>query len=535
MIYDYTLVQWIAACQVRDRLDSLIMRIGQDKSVNDILATAKHPYICKVLKEVVEKQFSKGSRPVIEVILNSVDAGVKSSQPSTIRVKANVNEIVIQDQGESMDLAEILKFLILPFGTEKDQAPSGTYIGQFGIGFFSTLKYCIQNPQKDSVTVRTNKNGQSYEAHFYADGQDASTLRFRLQKKGSRKGIRGTSVTINSHFNLIELRGYVLNEVKSIPSIMSEIYFNDQLLNISGGAWYTSKTIYDDNYGNKFTQQVAIQQIEEPKIVLTSCGVRVKEFSSPARHGIQVLFPGLVKVVIGRDDFVENANYYKAVDALFIALEQMMRSSFQEAEGFLGRQDFIELLPSLLSALRLQELEGISNLDAIMRILLPKKEYVFLGKQYARLERFVDVTAVFTASPQGCAIWGSKYKLYQDFIREKIKIHEVMPVAGLAQSLLSKPARYPNLELAFSYGPMDFCIEQVAFASVPPLTPFMIDEDSKTLYINVEHIFVKEPKNSLKRNLAYAAYLQLPIVKDQFKSAEYIEKEMLKRSNRMIV
>ena len=534
MIYDFPLVQWIASCQNREQLHSLIATITKDEPI-ETLVSANQPLLSKILKEVVTKQFPHPDRPVVEIILNAVDAGQGGDEQCTVQVRAKYNHIEVQDHGKSMDLADILKFLILPFGTEKNQERSGTYIGRFGIGFFSTLNYCVQNPQNGTVIVRTNMNRQGYEVRFYATGHDTATLRLQLQKRRP-KGGSGTSVTISKYFDVAQLERYVRAEVKSIPSPLAEIYFNGRLLNGSKGDWRSASTVLTDDVGRKFEQIVSVEQILESKIVMTSMGVRVKEFDIPASRGIRILFPPLVNVVTDRGDFAQDGNYYKGVAAAFIALKEMIHINLSKGSGLLTRQDYIELLPSLVGALRLRGLEAIPNLKQLEALLIPEKKYVFLLKQYKRMEKFAFVDEVFSASPQGCAVWGQRYKSYQDFLDKNFKLIDTVALNRFFGMMRGGHGRYPNLEIIFAHYPEGFeKIENVTLVSSVTRTPFMIDEDEKTLYINVEHEYVNGQRNSLKRNLTYAAYLQLPSVAEHFNNRpDYIEQEMLRVSSRVI-
>src|SRR2546430_1457602 len=110
MIYDFPLVQWIASCLNREQLDKLIATITKDEPI-ETLASANHPLLPKILKEVVTKQFSQPDRPVVELILNAVDAGQGGDEPSTVHVRSKYKQIEVLDRGKSMDLKEILSVL----------------------------------------------------------------------------------------------------------------------------------------------------------------------------------------------------------------------------------------------------------------------------------------------------------------------------------------------------------------------------------------------------------------------------------------
>ncbi|MBI4472193.1 MAG: ATP-binding protein [Acidobacteria bacterium] len=538
MTHDYPLADWISACQARDLLDSIIERVDAGRTVQDLITSENSEYMARLLKEEVTKQFSYKDRPVIEVILNAVDASQNQGGVCEVHITATAKQLSIQDNGASMDLEGILKFLILPFSTEKNVAPTGMYIGEFGVGFFSTLNYCLQNPQEGSVTVRTLKDRQSYEAYFYATDKDPSSLRLRLRKVGRASSGRGTTVTITKVFNIEELGQYVMRHVASIPGAVASIYFNKSLLNDIGGSWYSANAPFIDDRGQTVVQRVAVRHIEARQIHLTSRGVNVKTFDSAATYGLKVLFPALVSVVIGRDDFRRDENYYKGVSAAFAALEQLMANRLQSAESTSSlaneRHDFVELIPSLLSAFGLDTIGDIPNLDILAKTLLPGKQYVVQARELERITQFTDASAAFSASPQSCAIWGKRYGSYQDFIKNNFKALCTAPAHDFARKLKLNPAFCPNVEVIFDTDLSRYQIADVELVSARPLLPFMIDEEAKKLYINAEHEYIRVPENSLKRSMALAAFLQLPIVKKEHKDPSFTEKQMLYHSGRMV-
>ncbi len=532
--YDFPLGSWIAASQVRDKLDEIVRRVNRDEPIDELLTARNLEYVGRIVKEEVTKQFPHKDRPVVEVVLNAVDANHSKGGERDVHVSGSAGRILVRDNGDSLGLEEILKFLILPFSTEKDDAPTGMYIGEFGVGFFSTLRYCIEDPGHGTVLVEANRNPAAYEAKFYATGSDTSSLRMRLRRRRPVRSI-GTHVTIAKAFDLLQLEEYLRREVGSIPGFVAQIYYNKRLLNETRDAWHSVPVPLTDCRGRTYEQQVGLQRISQRKILITSRGVGVKSFDCAAGHGVRVMFPSLATLVIGRDEFKRDENYYRCVSASFLAVERLLRHDVQDAAAVATvRSNFIELVPSLLSALGLEGLSEIPNIGGIEETLLPGKRYVLLQKEIGRLNSFADTGDAFTASPQGCSVWVRRFRQYQDFLTERLSLCERATSQAFAQRLRSDLRYQPNLALLAEQDLTRYRISEVALVSArPPRALYMIDEEAKTLYINLEHQAIRGPADSLKRGLAYAIFLRLPAVRS-VNRPEYIEQEMLRLSGRMI-
>ena len=137
-----------------------------------------------------------------------------------------------------------------------------------------------------------------------------------------------------------------------------------------------------------------------------------------------------------------------------------------------------------------------------------------------------DVSSFFTASPQGCAIWGKRFHSYQQYLNGLPTLWKGAPQNSQTAEILRK--QYPNLGLVVDEMPS--AIRDVVVTQTSPKHPFMIDDASGALYVNAAHEYVRGPRDSLKRSLAYSEFLRLPRIKVSYTGVDYIERQMSARA-----
>src|SRR6185437_11084847 len=94
-------------------------------------------YLLKILDEEMTRPFGHQLRPVVELVLNAVDAVQRvPAAGAAVEVEVRDGLVEVGDKGEGMSLVAILSRLLLPFAT--DRVP-GVHLGRFGVGFFSVL------------------------------------------------------------------------------------------------------------------------------------------------------------------------------------------------------------------------------------------------------------------------------------------------------------------------------------------------------------------------------------------------------------
>lgn len=532
MYYDYPLVSWVNACLHRKRWEGIVSRIDQGESIDDLIENSgdtKH--LQKMIKEEGTKQFSQTNRPIVEVILNSIDARGDDQDEYAVHITGRKNSVTIQDQGESMELEDVLRYLIIPFSTGKDTDNGREYIGRFGLGFFGTFGYCLRDPDHASVVIRTSKNQRSWEGKFYATEKATSALRLRLASRRCRG--QGTLVSINKPgFDLKQLKGYLQSQVGNIPSMQAEIFYNDKQLNDDTNLWHTVRYRYERRDGKAGIATVGLQSTNDQKIHLTSMGVNVKSYISPIKDGLKVFFPGSVNIVIGRDELIRDKIYYSAARASFFALQEMAMSEKYKP------QSFTDLVPSLLGAVSLSGLKDIPNLKFWTDTLLKGRQYVMVPNEYSSLQHFVSKKKelLFYCSPQNSSVWGEIYKSCEDFYQDHFKFHQSLPWKQFLLKIWSDFKYLPNLRLLFKKHDelSKTKYSNVHLVSFSPVGfPYMFRRTRNDLYINVDHRYIRAQPNSLCANALIALYLTQSHVRPKDADAQYIEKILMQLKGEM--
>ncbi len=302
--YDLPLLHWIAASLQRTKLQEVAQAIRAGKKLPAYLEEEppQAAYLEKILREEITKQFSFHLRPYLEPVLNALDAitqawgeesdeqqGVSSNALTLLPLTASTPyppspshlvdirvkpwSYTVEDNGKGMTLEEVLQFLIIPFNTEKEGIET---IGMFGVGFFSTLKYCLQRPWDAHIEVETmaaplatspaaypaaitpdsdtlptagkREDGQREGLHlrFYARGMEIKDLHLRIQYHAyasRRKKPSGTLVKINRWENRSIVKNYIAESVSAVPPYVGRINLNGTPVNDVRKLIWTSEEI----------------------------------------------------------------------------------------------------------------------------------------------------------------------------------------------------------------------------------------------------------------------------------------------------
>src|SRR3989338_1333307 len=238
--YDYPLVTWINIGLHRDSLHAALESIRAGKPLDRSLtkeAPSNKKYLEKILREEVLKQFKDPRRPLLEVILNSVDAKPRNfDKQYEVDIRVGRYKFSAADNGRGMNPEDILRLLIIPFSSDKNPLED---IGRFGVGFLSTFNYCLKDPG-NKVIVDTSAAEEHTLAQFYAAGKTVGDLRMSLRHENkSRK--TGTSVTIKTRITeKAETQLYIIEQLKGFPAYQARIMVNKCLVNEDDhGVWYS--------------------------------------------------------------------------------------------------------------------------------------------------------------------------------------------------------------------------------------------------------------------------------------------------------
>lgn len=163
-----------------------LYRPSFDALVSGVGTIARPPmdraYLLKILEEETGRQFVHPLRPVIELILNAVDA---SPTPARINVQVGNGMVTVTDTGGGMDLETILSRLLIPFATDKR---TGIDLGRFGVGFFSVIGLGLPDPSSLSIEIETGDGKCGHVLGVRADGPEVSSLVCTIRRTAPTQG-----------------------------------------------------------------------------------------------------------------------------------------------------------------------------------------------------------------------------------------------------------------------------------------------------------------------------------------------------------
>jgi hypothetical protein len=145
-------------------------------------------YLLKILDEEISRPFGHPLRPIVELLLNAVDAVQRAAVPGVaIDVRVADGAVEVSDPGEGMDLGAILTRLLVPFAT--DRVP-GVHLGRFGVGFFSVLGLGAADPASFALDVETGDGRVGFLLRVAARGRGAASFTAEIHETAPRTGTR---------------------------------------------------------------------------------------------------------------------------------------------------------------------------------------------------------------------------------------------------------------------------------------------------------------------------------------------------------
>ncbi|MBM3199961.1 ATP-binding protein [Candidatus Woesearchaeota archaeon] len=537
-VYKYPLIDWIGAALHSDSLKTILSMVKSGESIDTLVKSKSdnRRYIEKILKEEIQNQFGDYRRPMLEVILNSIDAkpdGFKGDYNVNVKVKGK--NFSSADQGRGMSLDEVLRFLIIPFNTEKKGVEE---IGRFGVGFLSTFNYCIMEPKKVRLTVETKNGSEGYKVEFYATSNEVTDLMMCVTPIS--KMPTGTKVsikrTVGKKKNVVS---YLKDHLENMPSYIARLIVNREHMNDdSKFKWYT-KPVKLKLLGKEVEQQAGFRASKDgwdSSISLASQGVLVKQFKNDRRNiNATVSFPPAAQVVEGRDEFKIDENYNRCVYAVFRAFEEYLVEELQDKNVLKyaqelkfdpknqlieGRKRFIlymtGFIPSLMSALGINDISTIQNIDGIREKLFPGKKYVLTSDEVDSLKpffkEFVEKYSFEAMSHQSQSYWKSFYKTKADMLDETLKPMQTLQVAEFVRKLEEDKSFYPNLHLVAHLLTKQDILKEVYLVELPQGdNPLFVNYTypGYKLYINTNHPYVQGKINHSKVYAVTSEYLSL--------------------------
>jgi len=300
------LVDLVGVALNRVTYEKLLLSISEGKDASSLEPSANSEaaryHRAKIIREESKKQFSHPLRPSIEPILNAVDARPEGSQKYIIDVVSNGKSVQVSDHGMGMSLETILKYLLIPFSSEKN---GETDIGRFGVGFFSSLEYCLSKPNTN-IKIETSTHDQAHDISFKADSSEVEDIFCSIQK--TKRINQGTKIKFDLKHSKRELKEFISTYLEFFDPERAIIKYNGRVINKEpAGVMYKIPLTFDD--GTKSTCRINIQNTkEEGKILLYSQGVFINSGTYEG-FNVKIDMPSKARVVEGRDDFKHDRNY----------------------------------------------------------------------------------------------------------------------------------------------------------------------------------------------------------------------------------
>lgn len=233
--FEGALLDLVAIGLKRSELEALLSGARRRRAQGGV----DRDYLRKMLDEEVRRQFGQPFRPVLELVLNAVDACVGPA-PAEVDVTLEPGAVSVSDAGEGMSAHAVVAKLLVPFATNKTQSGPRPAIGRFGVGFFSVLGFGLADPESFTLHLETSNGESRVRLVIWASGARVEALTAALFVSRARDR-RGTSVRISSAALECEpLRAYLRSSLFFFPERKARIREGAAQLNdpnlVAGGA-----------------------------------------------------------------------------------------------------------------------------------------------------------------------------------------------------------------------------------------------------------------------------------------------------------
>ncbi|MFT7616237.1 MAG: hypothetical protein ACI8Y7_001066 [Candidatus Woesearchaeota archaeon] len=265
----------------------------------------------KILRAESTRQFSHNFRPVIEFILNAIDARPDTDKAYDVYVTVKNNNVLVKDPGSGMGLEDVLQTLLVPFQTKKDQHAD---IGRFGVGFFSGLGYCLQHPNKSKVKVQTTKDGNQTNLTVAAKASTADSLLCDLAVDTA--GEDGTMVSVNFPFKRNEMIDYIRENIQFIDPSKVKVYVNGKLTNDTKDFAHFEIPVEISGFPKQTSRLSIKRDSKDTTFSYSSHGVRVWSNDYFPNFQVNINHPNSSIVVEGRDQFKGDLSYNCAIEQI---------------------------------------------------------------------------------------------------------------------------------------------------------------------------------------------------------------------------
>ncbi len=392
-------------------------------------------YLLKVLEEETHRQFAHPLRPIIELILNSVDASL--TQPARVDVRIGKATVTVTDAGVGMDLQTILSRLLIPFATDKR---AGIDLGRFGVGFFSVIGLGLPDPSSLSVEIETGNGECGYALGVRSDGPEVSSLVCTIRRiapmQGTRARLRSSLLDADS------VRAYLRDMLHFFPMERAVLEVDGVAINdgryVVGGQRFVD-TISTEASDKHFARYHVGGRGLAMGIGAATYHVGVKVEGCLAIPELSLIdFPGAVELTEGRDALkpcptfhATAARFYQRLGELGSAPSTSRRTADKLAE-----------LAAQISALMLRSTAWSEVAPDLARALLGPKRYLISVERRELIVAFLgSVIEERLFVPE--SFWAERE--WQGFVPGERELLEAELELSPAESLASVVWRRPDL------------------------------------------------------------------------------------------
>jgi hypothetical protein len=391
-------------------------------------------YLLKILEEEVGRQFGHPLRPVVELVLNAIDA--TPERPAVIDVRIRDGAVTVTDTGVGMDLGTILSRLFVPFATDKRP---GVDLGRFGVGFFSVIGLGLPDPASLSLEVETGDGSTGWSLRVLADGPEPSSLVCAIRRLPPRQG---TSVRVRSALiDASELRVYLRDALHFFPPERAAIHVDGAPIN--DGRYLTGGKLFSDRLSPDDPSCVARAYIGGRGLVTGisagtyHAGVKVESCLAIPELAL-IDFPSAVELTEGRDA-LKPCRAFRATAAAFyrrIALLGRAPGTSRKTADRLAE------VAAQISALMLQSAAWSEVAPELARALLGPDRYLVGPERREALIGFLG-SAIESRLFVPESFWAERE--WQGFIPGERELFDAELEIGPAESIASAARRRPDL------------------------------------------------------------------------------------------
>jgi len=424
-----SLHELVAIGLYRPALDALVSGSG---------APARPPmdraYLLKILEEEVGRQFGHPLRPVVELVLNAIDA--TPERPAIVDVRIRDGAVTVADAGVGMDLGTILSRLFVPFATDKR---AGVDLGRFGVGFFSVIGLGLPDPTSLLIEIETGDGASGWSLRVLADGPEPSCLVCAIRKLAPT---RGTTVRVRSALiDGSDLRVYLRDALHFFPMERAVVHVDG--LPINDGRYLTGGKLFVDRLSPEDASCIARSYIGGRGLITGisagtyHAGVKVESCLAIPELAL-IDFPSAVELTEGRDA-LKPCRAFRATAAAFYR----RLASLSRAAGMSQRAaDRLAEVAAQISALMLQSAAWSEVAPELARAMLgpdrylvgPERREAIIGFLGPAIEPHLFVPESFWAERE-----------WQGFIPGERELFERELETSPAESLASAARRRPDL------------------------------------------------------------------------------------------